>query len=465
MSTKPEKAIYAHLILWCFFPKKTIPTASLLGRMHLPDLVAVSLFSFLEIVSIITIIVALLVRRKQWLPNRSTMLYLLFFLVALSSIITVFFVGVPPDFPNIEGKNIYTFLHMSPLFFGLVIWSGCAAFIKNKKQVETIFLIFMLMGIALILELIIFKYLKLFPAIRYWVFHPRGNYDSLLFYDYTVTGMFSIISICSAMYFAFSRKNYVIVALAVLLFLPIAATYQKGPMVGGIAAVICFLWMVVKPGRRIAYLFVIAVLICCFVLFGYGKIFLTTLDTVLSGDVRSSSGGYFTSDSLFSRLGIWSRALDIFIFSFPLGAGPGMVPYYMSYSVQKYTPVYISPYRTEYSAPASVVYYNQVVSGKRVTGAHNLYISFIAEYGFLGIVALSFFMIVVLHTFIQFRERMNGYPQVFKNNFLPQICVYSSLLGLGIYNLLYHQFQFYFLYFLFFYLTSLLPRLESDRID
>ena len=461
MITKPERSLYAYLFLWCFFPKRNIPADSLLGVLNMPDLVGVSLFSMLEIIAVIAIIAALLLRGRRWAEDRWKGFYLLLLAASFFSILSYFYMKRPTAFPIIPGEGLYKFLHIMPLFYGLIFLSGAAAFIKKRVHVEAIMTIFLLTGITLTIELIVFKYLKLFPALHYWAF-LRGRLNSLIFYDFTIVGLISMISILCALYFIFTRKRYMFLLGAPLLFLPIIGIYQRAHIIATLMALAFFFWLILPGRRRMLFISISGiVLLCLFVLINYNQVFVSKVEMVLSGEARP--GGYFNTDSFFTRLGIWSRASDIFLFSFPLGVGAGMLPYYMSSSSPRIMPVYSSHYSV-YDRPIAQIIYDQIVSGERTTGAHNFYLSFVTEYGIFGVAALIIFMLLILRNYVHWRRSLKSNAVREKNIFAVGVCTYSILAGLGVYNLFYHPYRLYFLYFIFFYLTFLLPRLDGESL-
>ena len=88
----------------------------------------------------------------------------------------------------------------------------------------------------------------------------------------------------------------------------------------------------------------------------------------------------FGFQTLFSRIGLWLRAIDVFNYSFPFGIGHGMYTLYIN---ESFVPQVAESIVFEKSKAA---YYG--ISASKNASYHNAFFQFIGDFNFLGLVTL-----------------------------------------------------------------------------
>ncbi len=454
--SKPEMSIYAFLFLWCFFPKKSIPPDSTLGWlkdvMNMPPIIESSLFSMFEITILLAIIVRLVVSGKAFKIKQLRRFNILLFVMVISAFIISLKLYYFPDTSLVTEplRSLYGLIH---IVAGLIFFSGCMKFIKTQKQIEIIFSFFVLSLIILSLETILLRYLNLIPQLNYWAISERGLYISLIFSDYNGVGVCSIIAFPCFVYFILSRKNYRLFLLMPVLLLPLINGYERAQMVGLLTALTCFAYMIIQNNKHRIIVIGFGVVILCTIYSSIGETLIYKTTSFLGGEVRPD---YLSADSFFSRVGAWLRCIDVFIRSFPFGVGPGVVFYYMGSSD---IPSHFVLSDIDLRAAD---YYDSLRYGVHMTGSHNLYLQYIAEYGLLGVITIISFVCLVLSRFLSFKRRAKKIYPKYYDYFLAQVCCYSIMIGLGVFYIFQHSPVYYFLFLLFLYLIFLIPKLVDE---
>ncbi len=456
LMSKPEMSIYAFLFLWCFFPKKAIPPASTLGwlkdAMNMPPIIESSLFTMFEITILLTIIVRLVVSRKAFKIKQFRGFNILLFVVIISALIVSMKLLYYSDiwFVTEPFRRLYGLIH---IVAGLIFFSGCIVFIKTYKQVETIFTFFVLSLVLLATENILLNYFKLFPQLRYWAVNAHGRFVSMTFASDNTVGVCSIIAFCCLFYFVFSRRYYRLLFLMPVLLLPLLNGYDRAPLIGLLSALTFFVYMVLQNSKHRLLVIAFGVGILCTIYSGFGESLTDKTTSFLGGEVRPD---YLSPDSFFSRVGAWLRCIDVFIYSFPFGVGPGVVFYYMG------SPDIPSHFVSSVVDIRTINYYDRLRFGLHVTGPHNLFLQYIAEYGLIGVITIISFVYLVLSRFLPFKRRAKKIHQKNYDLFLAQVCCYSVFLGLLVFYWFQNTPELYFLFLLFIYLIILIPKLEDE---
>jgi hypothetical protein len=461
MIARPQWSIYAYLLVWMLVPKAS-RFFWLTGGEDLPT--GVTVFTFFEAAASLAILVALVMNKEKGnLLKRYPILGWtsgLFLAATTGSYLAVS--GYLSWIASLEVSRLWDhitsqtlplepLLQFLPSVYGVVFLLGCAAFITNKRHVETIFALMVLMGMELLIEVIAFYYLNLFPPVFAWV-NWGGRFASLVYTNYDMVGLLMVPAILCCLYFILTRKLYKLVFWVPLLFLPSYLTYQRTSLLSLFTA-IGFLLYYATPRLRKVVAWTVGFSCLFFLFFDPEAELISYFQMNFMGENRPD---FFEISSLFGRLILYTRTLEVSFFLFPFGAGLGMVRYAMSFNL----PEYNLWYDAIMIDPSQVDFYGSVVNLGRATATHNTYLEYLAECGALGLISLAMFITAVVRNFFEFRRRWAKRAMEYHLS-TAQACVYAILLGFGVYNLFESAARLYFLYALFFYLTFLLKDLSQ----
>lgn len=459
---KPEWTLYAFLFLWLFTPKIVLrqPVFHALG---LPEVEAY--YVFVAPVAALAILIALGVRTNGKLWKRAPIglrrFTLLFLATGTFSFLFSLMFGAMKDIPEVQkvgweeatelvfGWQDWIF-PVTFILYGVVFLYGCMAFLTRRRQVETVFLLFVLAGIELVVEVIVFFYLGLFPWLRRGAIHPAGRFQSLTQNAFEPVAIITIIAVCCALYFVLSRRSYPLLPFLSLFLLPPLATFERAPLAALLLAVGFFGWVGSQGLLRGSVASAAILALCALIFLGLDQSALGTAASLLGAGLRQD---YFGLSSAFSRLALWGRALDVFLFWFPFGVGPGLAPYVLKSAAPEYFRQY-----SGFSSPLFLLHYGNVAEGRYVTSVHNQYLEFIVEHGLLGVVTLTVFCGLILRNYRSWLRGMRNSRWGDRARYLPHVCVYAVLLSLGVFYLFvsYAQSELYFIFFMFLYFTFLL---------
>ena len=447
----PERAIYAFLILWITVPKyiRHIP---FIGTYDLPGFSYFDIFQTIATCHIISLLflkgyknISALKMPKD-LKKMTVFFSIIIFLTTITGAIR-YFLFVPQTQQLAIGN--YFELVFTP-FAGLIFFLGLFAFIIQYKQVEKLLFIIALGGFLLLLEQLIMVELNLFSALRIFAYAgDQFRFNSLIYGSYDIKGIFCVISTIAILYLSISKKKYYLIPFAFLMILPISLTYQRTPYLGyffGLLIFAIFYFKKIKLSSKIII----------FLTFTIGILFITInqrssynyLNNFITGD-KVINRELNQSQSFYDRLGLWYRAADVFIYSFPIGVGEGM---YEIYSGRKFAPTFVAPLVNLRSKSAYLS-----LLGDHRTKAHNVYIQFISEYNILGFLVLYFFIrkITIYLSIKRFKKTKS------KNN-LFRATVAGMIVGVGVMSSFDSVIRLYFLYGLLMFLACFISRLEAD---
>lgn len=450
ISKKPENSLYAFLLLFLFFPK----SGNDFRIFRIEELVGISFSLMLQDVAAFTICLHLI--RAKKLKSQIPKKLGIFCLLISCTVIFTFILALVQQLAGGYWELMVTpedLTWAAPLLYGLIFLYGCIAFIKRVEQIEQIFMIILFSGIDLVLEAVLYFYLRLPLPFSERAIHESGRFMGFFFADFVTLALVCFMSIGCALYFLLARKRYIFSLLIPLLFLPIVYTYQRASAAAGVLIIGCFFLI----GGYLRPRVVVPIMVLIVGLSVFSNIierFWEPLKSFWEGDIRPD---FFTSyaDSWTSRVGAYLRGLDVILFSFPSGVGPGRVDIFMGSAV---VPNYFGLSKGWMEAQH---FYWIIASGQHPTGSHSFFINFIAEYGLLGVVAMWVFISGFLSNLRIFGRVGKGLK---KNNlqfFLVQTTAYSVLAGIAFWWIYYH-YTFYWLWFFLFFLTYFLPKYDSE---
>jgi O-antigen ligase len=466
--TKPERSLYAYLILWLFFPKLVLrdPVFSTLG---LPEVQAY--YVFVEPVAALAILVALLARadRKPWTlaPLRLRRLALLFLVTGAVSLIYSLLVGAIANTPEIfrygmesAGQHDMFFgpqewiVPFGFILFGFIFLYGCMAFITKLEQVETMLLLFVLAGIEMTVESITLYYLGLFPALHPGAINLGGRFQSLTQNNFDTVGLVMIIAICCAVYFIWSRRAYPFLLGIPFMIMPILATFERAPLLAVLVVIAFVIWISTNGFLRVVCASAGVLVILSTVLFDLGDVLANAMGSALAGEVRDD---YTEAATAWVRMALWGRAFDLFIYWFPFGIGPGLFPF----SLNSTAPGYILDL-FDINNPDVIRIYQNLFTYHSTT-AHNLYIEFMVEHGLLGVIALCAFVVMVIKNYSLWRRHARAGRRGDGKVYYAHVSLYAIFVGIGAFYCFesHPNLALYFLLAMFLYFSFLLNQLET----
>jgi len=163
---------------------------------------------------------------------------------------------------------------------------------------------------------------------------------------------------------------------------------------------------------------------------------------VIGGDVRQTE--LLVKSSFNSRIGIWLRSADVFIYSFPFGVGENVSPLYYNSS---FVPT-IANQSISQQLPDS---YWGLVYSNYTTKTHNVFFHFVTEYNILGFLVLILFIKQIFKNFS--RCGLDGSI----NNAIFRATIFSMILAIGIMGLFESADRLYFLYSMLLFFSYLNP--------
>jgi O-antigen ligase/polysaccharide polymerase Wzy-like membrane protein len=470
---KPDWSIYAYLVIWMTVPKSFRLYYITAGIYDFPE--GVTVFHVIEAIAICGIGVALIKHRRKTQTDGTEWLRRFSWLFLIAGTISFFIsLGILSSiFPTYLDElwnylSLHSDLQYRVLGFAFVLYSGiflygCIAFITELRQVERILTFFLGLGIIMSLESIVFYYLvsipgfNLFPSIAAYSVHQASNrFMSIVFTNFDQVGLFLIIAVGCCLYFAVSRKRKAILGLLPLLFLPVLAGYQRSVLFGVLVTLGFFYWHHSSGKRRVAYISLIGAAIVTMYILDSDLLILNNLAAELGGTTRAD---YFSTESLDVRFGLQMRAIELFLYAFPFGVGPGSAPVAMNSPIHQAVLGINFPQVSDYSAAI----YGQISTGVRTTNPHNFFVEFLLEHGALGLTVLVGSFFLIFRNFRTWLKSSSIIPQGDNRLFFAQVAIYALLLGVGIHESFESTFFPFTMYMMFLYFTFLLLKLHTNR--
>ncbi len=434
---KPIYSLYSWFSFLLFFPKKPINSDYLnyiFGKLFSIDgSLIFSLYEVLEVGILLTLVIAIVKNTSKKIDAIEIALYLII-------VFGVF--HIVNQYENIN--NILTYQSLMPIIEGAVLYKAFYL-IKSRKQLELIFSLFIVLALVLFAEYTLGRLNILPNSINYYIFNYRNAFRSTLVSSDLLIGLLLIVSSIISLYrykISLNLKDKVFyISIFIISNYLIIETYNRTPFFALVIITILFAVYSKEFLNIILYVLLIA-----FVLFPISKyassvkipnyhkyaiehhisideaarLFrvkasLSEVDLInhiskyatehhISIDeaarlfyVQMSSievdsinhnfdrrGGYYSTHSIFDRIGALLRGLDALIYTNFLGSGPGELVKMMS---SDKVPSYVGQFITKDEIKES---YERIRLGKHVTNTHILYVNLLAEY---GVIVLLFFII------------------------------------------------------------------------
>jgi hypothetical protein len=348
-------------------------------------------------------------------------------------------------YPPIEAPESTAIIYGVKAFIPLIFLYGCLKFIRTQRQVELICWLFIIAGAELALELISFKGLDLLPSLGQYAFDERGRFKSLTENDPLAVGLISCVAGLCATYFLIVKKNLALTVVIPVLLLPAFAIYQRSIVIALAMALTFMIWRTAVKIKRLALIAACGIALAFMFWSGFdvrervGSIYVGTPRDVAGPE--SIGRDPLSMDQLASRVGIWARAIEIFVYLFPLGTGEYMQRYFLASQV---IPSLLIPLDL-----VAVSTYSLALVGEKTTEVHNGYIEYLVSYGLLGAISLGAFVTVTIKNY-----RLHG--PISRRTRLLHILTYAVLIYCGAFYAVYSFPKLYMVYLFFFHNTFLL---------
>lgn len=448
----PERSIYLFLILWITFPKY-IRYLPIIGTYDLPG---VNYFDIFQ--AVFTFHIAFLLVKKGFkniinlqLPksiNRITLFFIFTILIGTVSGAIRYFLFVPRAY-HIEVGNLIEYA-FTP-FSGIIFFLGLFAFINKYKQVEKLIYIFALAGILILLEHLLMVRLNLFNELNIYAYAAdQTRFNSLIYGSYDIKGIFCVLSSISFLYLAFEKRKYYFLILVFLIIIPIFTTYQRTSYIGYFLGLITFFLIYFKEAKQFSKILISTALVLITIYISFNQKSLSqSVNNFITGNEMVRQQNIADNQSLYDRMGLWYRAADVFIYSFPFGVGEGM---YEVYANRRFASAYVAPFVNLRSMNSY-----RAISSEKVTKPHNVYIQFISEYNILGLLVLYFFIRQLLRYI-----RNKKFTKSNNKNNIYRATVISMIFALGVMSLFDSVIRLYFLYGMLMFMAFFISKSKTN---
>ena len=448
----PERSIFIYLLLWITFPKY-IRYLPIIGTYDLPG---INYFDIIQ--AIFTFHIVFLLFKSGYknfskfkIPKPVNKITLFFIITVMLTTIFGFirYFYFVPKVSHIEIGNLVEYSFMP--FSGVIFFLGLFAFINKYKQVEKIIYIFSLAGVLLLLEHLLLVQLDLFNVLKIYAYAAdQTRFNSLIYGSYDIKGIFCVLSVSSFFYLAFRKRKYYLLIFPLLLIFPIITTYQRTSYLGYAVAIIVFSLIYFKQIKQFTRILITMILILITIYISFNqKSFTQSFNNLITGNQMVRQDNAADNQSFFDRVGLWYRAADLFIYSFPFGVGEGM---YEVYSTKKFVPDYFEPLVNQRAKNAY-----RAISTYKTSKTHNVYIQFISEYNILGLLVLYLFIRQLLR-----QIKTSKIKKLTQFNYLYAATIVSMIYSLGIMISFDSTIRIYFLYGLLMFFACFISRIEDD---
>ena len=259
--------------------------------------------------------------------------------------------------------------------------------IRSVRDVEIIMGVFICFSVILLFNFFGLQILADPPeSLRNYSFDDNGLFKSIFLNDYILVGLVGGLSSLFSIYFAISRWSYrwllMSFACSILVFVNLKRSVILAFLVSIFVVFIIEFFQLRISKRKLNAGFFVCLLITVFGFFAY----YTSPIVLFSSDYITSRFATFGSfDSVFTRLGIHLRGIEVISHFFPFGVGNDMLRFYMP------SEIHSGFFPTNRSIQEG---YFRVIYGA-VTESHNGYLEQVASYGLLGLVSLLLLIFLI----------------------------------------------------------------------
>ena len=423
--------LYYWLIIFMLFPAKPL-TPIIRGLLNDGLGIQNVSIAFKDIVEVFMLTTLFLSVKRQY--NKKTKLFFhkreLGLLNSLKLFILIGFVGIifsKVVYADIANLNYYQMFEAIKPFIGGYIVLKSFRFLSGYSDVERLLKVFIITGLVIILEYSLLTYFGDFLPyyVKYYIIDWRGGLRSILFSGSLNIGFALILVVGTSIYFFKKSYNVGHLLLAVLSIILTAQTYERSIVFATIVIAIMLVFHLSITLRWMVYVMVVTVFIgLTFGRFDADEVNKTVTAYLDPDNVKGKE--YLATGTLLDRLGASARSLDIFLFNPVFGSGPGNTIALIS-STDIPT---LMPYSSLPDISRNM--YSMIKSGFHPTDAHNLPIKLISEYGFIGLLCVTYFIFVIINRYIKFIIKDNNRLKETKSYQLSALA-YSIVFGMMFY--------------------------------
>jgi hypothetical protein len=448
----PDHAVYVYLIVWTIFPKYV--RLSEFNDFSSHWTAGLYIFDFVNAITAFGLLIVCLSRPKSSNSRHSRIvngILIAFVGMTITSIVSGVFLSWDHS-ANFDIVEYYVRPTLSMIYGAIFGWA-CQRYIDSLRKIERLLGCIVFSGIELTVEVILFYYGGLLPELRRHIVNVSGRFLSISYLSFDAVGVVIIISVCSTLYFAITRKSVLLGMLALFMLLPAISSAERAPLSGALLGM-CAIVFFCAPRRYSRVLGPLGVGIMGIGLW-YAAINLGDLPTRLNaffGGVTSPNNTL--TETFYARVGLWLRGLDIFIHYFPWGVGNNLVAYHMSLQI----PAHFND--TLEGLPYA--YYRNVVENVHITNTHNAFLEFVIENGLLGMLVLGSWCIVIATKFRRFWNQRG--KNVESREYVAQACIYAGIIGMTWRYMFEASDKLYFWLFFTMVALNLLPRLLAPKL-
>jgi len=429
---KPIFSVYAFLIFWIFVPNAM---AGFGEYINFHDLITT-----IGAISIIIVYFTRISRgfpmygrKREWhISVKDRYLVKCFILLSLISIGSTALFIYMGYFASVD---IVLFIKNNlSLLNGVLFFFGCRFFITDVRHVNTIFRIFFLAGIYLLIEYILCFKLGLIPAIGNYVRSTAGYGEvqfSLILNSHIRVAMILLMSIPSGLYLWMQNKSMAYLILTILFFIPLFETVSRAAFFGGCISFCCYMLFQRRMKIRSVIQVGAILLLLVFIFAYFGE---KGAEFLQDATIPKYKLGY---DSALTRLGGYLRATEIFFYGFPIGVGEGLSPHNCLNSKIPYL------FGDIITNPLVMLTYKY-----KPTIPHNIVVRLIVEHGVFGAAMLILYIISLVKNYIRYnyyKSKIAG-SRVNQQSDNIMDATYAALFGLFCFHMFDAVHMLYFVY-------------------
>lgn len=408
---KPHRCIYLYLLVRFLFPKTWELELS-------PGQEPVLLWRAAETVQFCLLMLVVATKWRSIVPRLNAFPVIRnFFLVFAATVgISTFF----PLFLEVTGirgrgfdvsllREVFLATHY---LFAIGVFLAAIMFLDTVPKVMGLLRCLVACGVVGLVDVFVFYLLDLSPAIRDATTGTSGGFGGLAMGSPDALGRISVFAVFAAFGLARLTGSESYYLLGISFFLPVLVAASRPVLISLLLGLVVYAYLTrnVKKGveeRRstVPLLRAAVVIICLFLPLGIGAF---QAQGAIENWVQDATQreDFFSPDvGVLSRLAIWYRAVDVAIETFPIGAGGGMLPYYMTpakgSTVGSHADAILPGFATNFMEHM----YDRTFT--ELTSVHNTYLEFMVENGLGGMILCGWFGWLTLRAYKRLRNRQH----------------------------------------------------------
>lgn len=397
LNRKPELTLYGFMLIYLFIPHSGDNFGSIVVINEFKE-VTISNILLAAASSAIALRMILDGKILSNVPVAVKILLYLLSLIVLLCFIGDFSLLLRFDLDSIPFGS-ESIIWAAPLSFSVIFFLGCLNYLDQTKKIETALIILWLAGIEISLEAIFYHYFQIGLPLSGRALHWSGRFIGVVFADYIALTEICLAALAASLYLGLTKRPIFYFSLP-LVMLALLSTYQRASLASGIIVLSTFYILYAKYRRKTVHIWALVAASLFAVVFG--DYLLTIANRIMSTSIRPDffSENTLTSATL-SRIGAYIRGLEVFVYSFPWGVGHGKVVHYMI------SPNVDSMLFEHLNSEFVTRYYLNIAQRIHITGPHNFFVMFLAEYGLLAllaIIAMFWYIVSFFKRFISTRR-------------------------------------------------------------